>query len=292
MKSLEEVIVHNMKVKERAPDEFSIPVRNHYFYGKLLDVFHFELETDYMNAKRWLLNRMVTGWGVVCGLDVHIVEGGGALCVTSGVAVDPWGREIIVTADSPAQDLPENGWVDWDEERDEPHAERYVRERYSSPERQHDPKQEEPKEDKEPRAYHVVLCYYECKTNPAPVLAGDCDEEIACAAGTIEERYRIEIRPGHLDPISLWDCHIPDAVTRGDLNYDVLVRWVTDNCPELPNDPCVPLANLTVWQDEKGAYCEQGDVDITIRQLTLSNRALFYLLLSMLFEVTPGRRRR
>jgi len=39
-------------------------VRNRYFYGKLLDVFHFELEQNYLNAKRWLLTRLVTGYGV------------------------------------------------------------------------------------------------------------------------------------------------------------------------------------------------------------------------------------
>lgn len=278
--------MHGMRVKERAPAELSTPVRNHYFYGKLLDVFHLELETDYMNAKRWLLNRMVTGWGVVCGLDVHPVQDGGAICVTSGVALDPWGREIVVPADSRAVPLPEILT-----ERKKRRDEDYVRQ-YDSLERQHNPKQEEPEEEKEADEYHVVLCYHDCETNPVPVLAGGCDEEMACAASLIEERYRIEIRPGHVDPISLWDCRIPDAITRGDLNYDVLVRWVTDNCPELPDDPCVPLANLRVWQGEDGPYCEQDEIDINIRQLALSNRALFYLLLSMLFEATPGRQRR
>lgn len=48
------------------------PVRNKFFYGKLLDVLHLELETDYLNGKRWLLNRLVTGCGVVCGLNVDL----------------------------------------------------------------------------------------------------------------------------------------------------------------------------------------------------------------------------
>jgi hypothetical protein len=283
--------VQRIRVKERAPAELSTPVRNHYFYGKLLDVFHFELETDYMNAKRWLLNRMVTGWGVVCGLDVQMVGDGGAIRVTSGVALDSWGREIIVPADSRPQPLPENGGPGQAEHREGPRAQPSAAESYGSPERGHDTKQEEPIKEKQAQEYHVVLCYHECQTKPVPVLAGDCDDEMMCAAGTIEERYRIEIRPGHVAPVSLWDCHIPDAVTRGELNYDVLVRWVTDNCPEMLDDPCVPLANLRVWPGKDGPYCEPDDVDINIRQLALSNRALFYLLMSMLFEATPGRRR-
>src|SRR5919109_1439798 len=90
-----QTMIHDAK-----PAEFFIPVRNRYFYGKLLDVFHFELESDYMNAKRWLLNRAVTGWGVVCGLDVKLAEEGRAIVVTPGIAPYSWGREIVVSADS------------------------------------------------------------------------------------------------------------------------------------------------------------------------------------------------
>src|SRR5437868_11554776 len=73
-------------------------VRNNYYYGKLLDVDHFQMEADYANAKRWLLNRLVVGYGVVCGLNVlpspdrrpH------SIVITPGVAIDKWGREIVV----------------------------------------------------------------------------------------------------------------------------------------------------------------------------------------------------
>ena len=50
--------------------DFCSPVRNRYFYGKLLDVFHFDLEQTYLNTKRWTLNRLITGYGVVYGLNV------------------------------------------------------------------------------------------------------------------------------------------------------------------------------------------------------------------------------
>ena len=43
----------------------STPARNNYFYGKLLDVRHFTLEQSYFNAKRWLMNRLTLGSGVV-----------------------------------------------------------------------------------------------------------------------------------------------------------------------------------------------------------------------------------
>ena len=42
--------------------------RNRYFYGKLLTVRDFEVEQRYHCTKRALLNRLVHGAGVVCGL--------------------------------------------------------------------------------------------------------------------------------------------------------------------------------------------------------------------------------
>ena len=72
------------------------PVRNRYFYGKLLDTHHFELETAYLNHKRWLINRLVHGWGVVCGLDVNSARPHEAITVGPGMALDKCGREIIV----------------------------------------------------------------------------------------------------------------------------------------------------------------------------------------------------
>src|SRR5687768_12481195 len=77
----------------------SAPRRNRFFHGKMMDVHHFELETAYGIGMRRLLNRLVTGSGVVCGLDV--VDAGGDQCsveVTAGVAIDRWGREIVVPA--------------------------------------------------------------------------------------------------------------------------------------------------------------------------------------------------
>src|SRR6476620_8900546 len=95
-------ISHDMKTRSGL-ETF---VRNRYFYGKMLDVLHFEMEQDYSNSKRWLLNRLVTGYGVVCGLDVQPAPEGRAVVVTSGVAIDRAGREIVVPRTSPPIDIP------------------------------------------------------------------------------------------------------------------------------------------------------------------------------------------
>lgn len=69
--------------------------RNRYFYGKLLTVRDFETEQNYMGAKRRLLNRVVSGAGVVCGLGVTRSDDT-TLLIGSGLALDYQGREVVV----------------------------------------------------------------------------------------------------------------------------------------------------------------------------------------------------
>src|SRR5580658_443095 len=73
------------------------PERNLYFYGLMMDAERFRKDQDYFNRKRFLLNRFVTGGGVVCGLGLSF--NAGALSLSQGMAIDFAGREIIVTSD-------------------------------------------------------------------------------------------------------------------------------------------------------------------------------------------------
>src|SRR5262245_3361328 len=88
----------------QAPTELAAPVRNRYFYGKLLDVPHLDLEQRYFNAKRWPLDRLGSGTGVICGLRVSPAANGTRVVIDAGVALDAWGREIVVPALSAAID--------------------------------------------------------------------------------------------------------------------------------------------------------------------------------------------
>lgn len=69
--------------------------RNRYFYGKLLTVRDFELEQRYHRSKRALLNRLLHGAGVVCGLGVTASDES-TLMIESGAALDYQGREIVL----------------------------------------------------------------------------------------------------------------------------------------------------------------------------------------------------
>jgi hypothetical protein len=154
--------------------------RNNYFHGKLLDVFHLELEQKYFNSKRWLLNRLVSGSGVVCGLDVELTEEQG-IVVLPGIAIDRCGREIIVSGRSRPVPLPP--MPDY-----QPEA--------ASEYRQRQRREQQPEYYCEIPYAHVVLCYHECLSNPVPAMAGDCDTVIQCAPGSIREQYEIQVRKG------------------------------------------------------------------------------------------------
>lgn len=69
--------------------------RNRYFTGKLLTVRDFETEQNYMNNKRRLLNRLMHGAGVVCGLGVTQSDDT-TFILESGMAIDYLGREVVV----------------------------------------------------------------------------------------------------------------------------------------------------------------------------------------------------
>jgi hypothetical protein len=141
------------------------PVRNHYFYGKLLDAEHLELEQDYFVQARRLNNRLTLGSGVLCGLEVKTTADGGVR-ISPGVAVDGLGREIVVT--DPI--LVEDPWALTDACA-EPTGKRL----------EHGP---------------VLLClaYHECAVDPAPVLVADCELREECVPGAIRERYRLLVR--------------------------------------------------------------------------------------------------
>jgi hypothetical protein len=78
--------------------------RNRYFYGKLMTVRDFELEQEYFNGKRYLLNRLIHGKGILCGfynLELFPEESGEVKIRfrDGGIALDSLGREIVVPID-------------------------------------------------------------------------------------------------------------------------------------------------------------------------------------------------
>lgn len=225
-------------------------VRNRYFYGKLLDVHHFELEQDYLNGKRWLINRTVCGYGVICGLDVQCDAKG--VRVTPGIAIDRGGHEIVVPVKTDPIPLPQKS-------------------KPAHANGGHDCADEE--------WMNVCLCYQQCEGDPAPVLSDDCGDATACAASSIVERYKVIIRPGKAPAIDL-ESSVGDVILNGRINYYALVERVTRQCPKLPTDLCIPLANIRLPAENQP--CDE--IDITVRPIVYTNDLLFEMLLAAIGE--------
>jgi hypothetical protein len=235
-------------------------VRNRYFYGKLLDVFHFELEQDYLNGKRWLLNRLISGYGVLCGLDVQPAPNGRAVVVTQGIALDRGGREIIVPGTSdPIKIRPR-----LTTQRNQPVPGNCEHEDY----------------------VHLCICFEQCESDPVPVMVDECGQATTCSASSVRERYKCVIRDYKAPDINLGS--VPDYLLNGRLNYYALVERVTQGCPDLPADLCVPLANIRVPAGDDPP--QPSDIDISPRPIVYSNDLLFDIVVALAGE-TPARNR-
>lgn len=70
--------------------------RNRYFVGRLLGAEDFEQEQHYLLEKARRHNRLLHGWGIVCGLLVRPGPAESEVTVEPGYALDPRGDEILV----------------------------------------------------------------------------------------------------------------------------------------------------------------------------------------------------
>jgi hypothetical protein len=91
--------------------------RNRYYTGKYLTARSFAVEQEYFLSRHRLHNRMLHGWGIICGLDVQPHKNPECratwVVVKAGIALDCCGREIILDKDV-AFELPQRGEKDAD----------------------------------------------------------------------------------------------------------------------------------------------------------------------------------
>ncbi|MDX2152669.1 MAG: hypothetical protein SFV54_18150 [Bryobacteraceae bacterium] len=244
-----------------------------YFFGQLLGVSHFESEQEYFKSKLWLLNRLIHGYGVVCGLDVRVYEAKKTqVYVTPGLALDKWGREVVVASNSKPVDIPP---AEAKPPQDAPNKEQ----------RRDIVRQEG--ECREEDWVHVVLCFHSCNAEPEPVLASSCDSPERCAHGKVRESYTVSVRPGfapHLD----WDPELRNPFKAKPFNYGELVEWVTHHCQPClgtTDDPCIPLANVRRPPAGEGV----SEINIKVRPIVYSLDLLFELMLSTSVEPPAAR---
>jgi hypothetical protein len=272
------------------------PVRNRYFYGKMLDVFHFEMEQNYFNSKRWMLNRLVSGYGVVCGLNVLLSSDGKSIYVTPGVAIDKCGHEIVLCQPSAPIQLPVPP---------PPPAPGSGPQTPAAPTAPSDPQPPGTATATPPATatsttpgndngssngtakncdcadyYHLLLCYHECPTDPSPSLGGDCDTLATCSPGAVRERYTLELVEDKLAPARN-TSPLSELVNGGTISYAALAAYVAnltfdDPCP----DCCLSLANIRV-PDPGSNYDQNQSIDISVRPIVYTNDLLYEMILAM-----------
>jgi hypothetical protein len=192
------------------------PERNRYFYGLLMDAQRFQKDQDYFNHKRFLLNRCITGGGVVCGLALSFADG--ALTLSAGIAIDFAGREMIV---------PQATAVDITQVTDA----------------QGNPTGAVPAG----ATIIVSLAYTERRIDPVAVLVPDCDHPDGCAPSTIAEGYALLVRVATGPAPAMPGCVFgsfplpPGAALQSDIAARIAAGY---SAP--PSDPSVPLGRLTL----------------------------------------------
>lgn len=242
--------------------------RPRYFFGQLLDVRHFESEQDYFRRKLSLLNQMVSGYGVVCGLDVKPGPDDHSVIVEPGVALDKHGREIVVPCHSkkvPIESMPP------------------VEPAKPSDTGPYEPPGGDCHDD---NWVQLVICYSERKTDPEPVFSGGCEPQSnACSHGAVREMYELKIVPGRAPAISV-DCAIPNLIKGNNVNYRALAHWVSEPC-DRHDDPCITLAN--VRRPPTNGVVDQNDIDICVRPIVFSMDLLWELVLALTHETYSRR---
>lgn len=224
------------------------PVRNRYYYGKLLDVYHLELEQRYGNAKRWMLNRLTLGTGVLCGLDVVANRDKTQVRVSAGVAIDGWGREIVVPDNSPG--------IDVTQPTDD--CGRPVGDRITA------------------GVVTLFVCYHECEAEPTPALVADCPDR-ECENGLVRERYRLRIVGGRpRPPANRVDCAEAFGELRdGETRRQHFCTTIGDAC-DAPAESCVPLALLRIADGRV-----DGIDQCVVRPVVYSNAVLLDLIICL-----------
>jgi hypothetical protein len=238
----------SMATEGRELTSLRAPRRNRFYYGKLLDALHLTMEQQYGLAADRLMNRFALGAGVVCGLEVTpVTSGTPGLRIGAGLAIDGWGRRIVVPDDHdlvPLELTNECG----------------------------DP---EPPANGLPVNLVVSVCYRECETDFAPALVPEhsCNGNDRCEAGTIFETYAVRVREGTADDAAeACTAAVKKHLSAGDLHGALCVLGAAA-CNEPPADSCVVLANVTLLED--GTYRIEQCVP---RSVVPTNQVLLQLI--------------
>jgi hypothetical protein len=178
---------------EQVDCDYIADERNRYFTGKYLTARDFADEQAYFLSRHRLHNRLLHGWGIVCGLKV--VRHPNPDCrrrwvvVHPGIALDCCGRELIIKCET-AFELP----LPRPEPEDESQYGQGGRHNASQPQTEDQQGGDEGDVEEMREPFLLVLRYVEEKTEEVPVLynEGHCDPKRK-EANRIRERAVFDV---------------------------------------------------------------------------------------------------
>jgi hypothetical protein len=217
---------------EMDPSCLGMLERPRYFARQLVTPAELNLESEYFAERMRRHNRMLHGWGVVCGAQVCRVrvEGGtGAqpwkVKVRPGFVIDGRGNEVSIGCDR-IVDLRSSGVVSMSGDPEGELSDPWCSDVWT---------------ERPPGPVWIAVCHKECLARPVRVEPAGCGcDDTSCEYSRWQDGYEIRLLdhcpPSHRNPptwaefIAGLDGPLPD-------------------CPRCPDDPCVVLAEVHVDAD-------------------------------------------
>jgi hypothetical protein len=207
--------------------------RPRYFACQLVTAADLTLDQDYFRAKLRRHNRLLHGWGVVCGAMVKKGAKDNEIVVERGYVLGPYGDEIFIHTDVTVnieEALAGTVFSSTGEETDP-----WCRDAHT-----------EPPGDQGLR--YVAVRYVECQTDPQPVgpVGHGCDD-LACEPSRVRDGFAIEL----LTDLPTTHDPMPKTSLTGttgcieELKGGIQARA----CPKCPPEPWVILADVVLGEE-------------------------------------------
>jgi len=217
----------------------------------------FTQDQSYARYKRRMHNRMLHGWGVVCGCNVHY-DSAWNLTVESGYVLDPMGDDIYIPA-ACTFDIRRRGFdgdsVDPCPQQTDPWCSDVTVQPPANIE------------------LYLAIKYAQCKSRPVRATGCGCrgsanghGGDVACEYSRIRDSYSLQVLrelPRSHEQLS---SAPPDILS-------LISQSGTPECPKCPPDAWVVLATVTITDPQKGTLA----VKLTNRRQVLSLAGFYYL---------------
>ena len=199
--------------------------RPRYFARQLITPAELNLEAEYFAERIRRHNRMLHGWGVVCGAQVcrvRAAEGVGAepwkVRVRPGFAIDGHGNEISIGSDR-VFDLRSSSLVSMSGDPEGELSDPWCSDVWT---------------DRPPGRVWLAVCHKECLARPVRVQPAGCGcDDTSCEYSRWQDGYELHLLdhcpPSHHGPPSAPQDFVGDPLP---------------DCPPCPDDPCVVLAAI------------------------------------------------